>query len=73
MNPQVENAIRSVARQCRTEIIAATKDKPRSEHEPIITALLDKHAKLIQFLPPNTFRAKAWLGYYIRQIAKEKS
>jgi hypothetical protein len=55
------------------EIIATTKDKPRSEHDPIITALLDKHAKTIQNLPLNTFRAKAWLGYYIRQIEKEKS
>lgn len=73
MSPETENAVRSVARQCRIEIIAATKGKPRSEHDPIITALLDKHAKSIQNLPLNAFRAKAWLGYYIRQIEKEKS
>lgn len=71
MNTQVENAVRSVARQCRTEIIAATKGKPRSKHDPIITALLDMHAKSIQNLPPDTFPEKRWLTYFVRQIDKE--
>jgi len=73
MAPENENAIRAVARKCRSAIIAATKDKPRSQHDPIITEILDFHAKQIQCLPPDTFRPKDWLGHYIRLIGKEKS
>lgn len=73
MQPRIENAVRSVARKCREAIINATKDKPRTEHDPIITEILNFHAKQIQCLPPDTFRPKDWLGYYIRLIAKEKS
>jgi len=71
MTPEAENALRSVARKCRTEILTAIDGKPKSEHDHIITTLLDKHAKTIDCLPPNTFRPKAWLTYYVRKIDKE--
>ncbi|RPE02948.1 hypothetical protein BBB56_05975 [Candidatus Pantoea deserta] len=71
MSPEAENALRSVARKCRTDILAATEGKPRSEHDRIITALLDKHAKSIIALSPNTFPAKRWLSFYVRQVDKE--
>jgi len=71
MSPEAENALRSVARKCRTDILAATKGKPRSEHDRIITALLDKHAKTVQCLPPGTFPAKRWLSFYVRQVDRE--
>lgn len=71
MTPEAENALRSVARKCRTEILTAIDGKPKSEHDRIITTLLDKHAKTINCLPPNTFRPKAWLTYYVRKIDKE--
>lgn len=71
MTPQTENALRAVARKCRKEILTAIDGKPKSEHDRIITTLLDKHAKTINCLPPNTFRPKAWLTYYVRKIDKE--
>lgn len=71
MTPEAENALRSVARKCRTEILTAIDGKPKSQHDSIITTLLDKHAKTINCLPPNTFRPKAWLVHYVRQIEKE--
>lgn len=71
MRPEAENALRSVARKCRTDILAATKGKPRSEHDSIITPLLDKHAKTVQCLPPGTFPVKRWLSFYVRQVDKE--
>ncbi len=71
MSPEAENALRSVARKCRTDILAATEGKPRSEHDRIITTLLDKHAKTVQCLPPGTFSAKRWLSFYVRQVDKE--
>lgn len=71
MTPEAENALRSVARKCRTEILTAIDGKPKSERDRIITSLLDKHAKTIDCLPPNTFRPKLWLVYYVRQIEKE--
>jgi hypothetical protein len=71
MAPEAENALRSVARKCRTEILTAIDGKPKSEHDRIITDLLDKHAKTINCLPPNTFRPKSWLVHYVRQIEKE--
>lgn len=71
MTPQVENAIRSVARECRRAILAGIKGKPKKQHDTIITALLDQHAKKITSLPPGTFSAKRWLTYYIRLIDKE--
>lgn len=73
MTPETESALRAVARKCRSEIINAIDGRPKSEHDRIITAILDKHAKTIQFLPIDTFRPKDWLGYYIRRIAKESS
>ena len=73
MIPEAENAVRSVARKFRADFLIATKVKPRSEHDRIITTLLDKHAQTIQCLPPDTFTAKRWLSYYVRQIEKEKS
>ncbi|MDF7650797.1 hypothetical protein PUG42_19890 [Erwiniaceae bacterium L1_54_3] len=71
MSPQTENALRAVARKCRSDILAALKGKPRSERDGIITAILDRHAKTIDCLPLNTFRPKAWLIHYVRLIDKE--
>jgi len=71
MTPEAENAIRSVARKCRAEIIKAIDGRPKSEHDSIITTLLDKHARTIQCLPPGTFPAKRWLSYFVREIDKE--
>lgn len=71
METTIENAIRSVARCCRAEIIEATDGKPLSEHDKLITEILDRYAKKITALPPNSFSAKRWLSYYVRQIDKE--
>ncbi|CAK6492548.1 hypothetical protein PANNVG_01626 [Pantoea sp. Nvir] len=71
MTPEAENALRLVARKCRADILIATKGKPRSEHDRLITPLLDKHAKTVQCLPPGTFPAKHWLPFYVRQVDKE--
>jgi len=71
MTPVAENVLRAVARKCRSEIISAIDGKPKKEHDRIITTLLDKHAKSITALPPNTFPAKLWLSYYVRQVDKE--
>lgn len=45
MDTTIENALRSVARRCRSEIIAQTQGKPKKQHDPITTAILDSHAK----------------------------
>lgn len=71
MNAQTENALRSVAKQCRREILDATCGIPRSEHDPIITSILDKYAARIAALPPGTFSAKRWLCYYVRCVDAE--
>lgn len=71
MEPATENALRSVARRCRTEIITATTGKPRAEHDRITTLLLDKYTKQITALPPGKFRPRDWLVYYVRVVAKE--
>ena len=71
MTPVAENALRAVARKCRSEIIKAIDGRPKKEHDRIITTLLDKHAKSITALPPNTFPAKLWLSYYVRQVDRE--
>lgn len=71
MTPVAENALRAVARKCRSEIIKAIDGRPKKEHDRIITTLLDKHAKSITALPPDTFPAKLWLSYYVRQVDKE--
>lgn len=71
MSPAHENAIRSVARACRAEIINAIASKPKSEHDQITSILLDKHTKTIQCLPPDQFSAKSWLTYYVRVVDKE--
>lgn len=71
MTPVAENVLRAVARKCRSEIINALDGRPKKEHDRIITTLLDKHAKSITALPPNTFPAKLWLSYYVRQVDKE--
>ena len=42
METTIENAIRSVARCCRAEIIEATDGKPLSEHDKLITEILDR-------------------------------
>lgn len=71
MTPIAENALRAVARKCRSEIIKAIDGRPKKEHDRITTSILDKHAKSITALPPNTFPAKLWLSYYVRQVDKE--
>lgn len=71
MEPATENALRSVAKSCRKEIISAKKGKPKSEHDRITTLLLDKYTKKIIALPPGTFSAKRWLTYYVRVVDKE--
>lgn len=71
MTPITENVLRAVARKCRSEIISAIDGRPKKEHDRIITSLLDKHAKSITALPPDTFPAKLWLSYYVRQVDKE--
>lgn len=71
MTPVAENVLRAVARKCRSEIISAIDGRPKKEHDRIITSLLDKHAKSITALPPDTFPAKLWLSYYVRQVDKE--
>lgn len=71
MTPVAENALRAVARKCRSEIIKAIDGRPKKEHDRIITTLLDKHAKSIAALPPDTFPAKLWMSYYVRQVDKE--
>jgi len=71
VTPVAENALRAVARKCRSEIINAIDGRPKSDHDRITTSILDKHAKSITALPPNTFPAKLWLSYYVRQVDKE--
>ncbi|MEI7410116.1 hypothetical protein [Pectobacterium aroidearum] len=71
MTPETENAIRSVAKDCRAEIKQKTKDQPKKNHDPIITRILDKHAKRITALPPGTFSAKRWLSYFVRVVDAE--
>ncbi|HFK7188731.1 hypothetical protein ACCC84_10085 [Serratia odorifera] len=71
MDTTIENAIRSVARRCRTEIIDKTKGKPKKQHDPITTEILNHHAKKITAIPPGKFSAKLWLSYYVHLIDKE--
>jgi hypothetical protein len=71
MSPAQENALRSVARRCRAEIIKATAGQPIAEKDRITTLLLDKHTKTIQCLPPGKFTAKSWLVYFVRVVDKE--
>lgn len=71
MEPVAENVLRAVARKCRSEIITAIDGRPKKEHDRITAAILDKHAKSITALPPDTFPAKLWLSYYVRQVDKE--
>lgn len=71
MDVTIENALRSQARRCRQEIIAQTQGKPKKQHDPITTAILDSHAKKITALPPGKFSAKLWLSYYVRKIDEE--
>lgn len=55
MSPEQENAPRSVARNCRPEIIKATAGQPIAEKDRITTLLLDKFTKQITALPPGKF------------------
>ncbi|MBN3043462.1 hypothetical protein H4F47_11105 [Pectobacterium brasiliense] len=71
MQAETENAIRCVARACRREIISSTDGRPKSEHDPIITKILDKHAQRITALPPGRFSAKLWLSYFVRVVDTE--
>lgn len=59
METAIENAIRSVARCCRTEIIEATDGKPLSEHDKLITEILDRHAKKSPLYPLTLSRLNA--------------
>jgi len=71
MDALTENALRSVARSCRSEIISAKKGKPKSEHDRITTLLLDKYTQKITALPPGKFRPRDWLVYFVRVVDKE--
>lgn len=71
MEPSTENALRSVARKCRAEILKSITGKPKAEHDRITTLLLDKHTKTITALPPGRFPAKQWLVYFVRVVDKE--
>jgi len=70
MTPQTENAIRSVAKNCRAEMIVAMKGKLSTEKDAISTAILDKYAKKITCLPPGRFSERMWLCYYVSQLSK---
>lgn len=70
MTPEAENAIRSVARNCRADLISATSGKVSTEKDAIITAILDKYAKKITCMPPGRFPARMWLCYYVSQLSK---
>lgn len=71
MTPQTENALRSVARECRKAVLAAIDGKPKAQHDAITTYLLDKYTKKITCLPPGRFSPKMWLVYYVRLIDRE--
>lgn len=73
MSVETQNIMRSVARKCRSEIINAIDGRPKKEHDRITAAILDKHAKSITALPPDTFPAKRWLAFYVCQVDKEIS
>ncbi|TKI06230.1 hypothetical protein [Martelella alba] len=72
MSPEIENALRSVARRCRDEILKSIKGKPKTEYDSIFTTHLDKYAAQIQCLPPGTYPAKQWLAYFVRLIDREQ-
>lgn len=71
MSPQQENALRSVARRCRSEIISSIAGKHKSEHDQITTLLLNKYAKQITALPPDRYPPRQWLVYFVRVVDKE--
>lgn len=71
MSPAQENALRSVAKNCRAKIIKATAGQTISEKDRITTLLLDKFTKQITALPPGKFRTRDWLAYYVRMVDKE--
>lgn len=71
MIPVAENVLRAEVRKCTREIIKALDGRPKKKHDRIITTLLDKHAKSITGLPPDTFPAKRWLAFYVRLVDKE--
>ncbi|MFP1891035.1 hypothetical protein ACLEEJ_00465 [Lonsdalea quercina] len=71
MKPEIENALRAVARRCRDEIISARKGHPASEHDQITTPIVNKHAATITALPPGKFSAKLWLCYFVRVVDSE--
>jgi len=71
MDAPTENALRSVARSCRQEIISVRKGKPKSEHDRITTLLLDKYTQKITALPPGRYPARQWLVYFVRVVDKE--
>jgi len=71
MSPAQENALRSVARRCRTAIKSDTEGKTSAEKDRITTLLLDQFTKQITALPPGKFRPRDWLVYYVRVVDKE--
>lgn len=71
MMPPAKNVLKAVALKCRSEITSAIDGRPRKEHDRVITSLLDKHAKSITALPPDTFPAKRWLAFFVHQVDKE--
>lgn len=67
------NLLRSVAKECRAEILKRAKQAPISERDKITTEILDKHTKKISGLKFDRFSPKRWLTYYIYEVSKEKA
>lgn len=71
MTPEVENVLRSVARECHQAIKAGIKGKKKKEYDAIFSAELDAHARKVATLPVGKFHPKRWLAYYVSLIDKE--
>lgn len=72
MTPEIENAFRSVARNCLKDIKDSVFGIPASQHDPIITPILDRHVKSLVGIDAKPFSKKDWLGYFIRKIQQEQ-
>ncbi|WP_261374050.1 hypothetical protein [Yersinia rohdei] len=59
METTIENAIRSVARDALTELVAVKEKYPISEHDKHFTEILDRHAKKNHRPTPKHFSGQA--------------
>ncbi|CNJ06786.1 Uncharacterised protein [Yersinia rohdei] len=59
METTIENAIRSVARDALTELVAIKEKYPISEHDKHFTEILDRHAKKNHRSTTENFPSKA--------------